>query len=360
MTPTATRLIAVPGLLAPAQAVRQHNDALPGADENPDQPRNERIRPGRHDGARLRERVAAAQRERLRHAMLALAGERGLHGCTIAALTTRAGVSRGAFYQLYDDLPACFLDTLAVALDRTIDTVTRAFEREASWPDGVLGALAALLALLDADPPLARICLHEALAGRPDALRLRAQSLATLQPLLDAGRSHTPPDRSPPALTAEATIGAVAAILHTRLTTGEAPPFGVLLGPLAEIALTPYLDASALAQTLDRVELHTRRAEPPEARGVPRHADTLPPPLNRPSAHRARAAVRHLAVHPGASNGQIAASLGIRNPAQVSALLARLHRHELLTKQAGGAGRPNAWALTSAGEQAARTLAVGW
>jgi hypothetical protein len=60
--------------------------------------------------------------------------------------------------------------------------MVEAFERESSWEDGVFAGLEALLVFLDAEPALARVCLVEALAGPPVALRLSPK----------ANKSHTP------------------------------------------------------------------------------------------------------------------------------------------------------------------------
>ena len=64
----------------------------------------------------------------------------------------------------------------------------------------------------------------------------------------------------------------------------------------------------------------------------------------------------YLAENPGASNRKIASGIGIRHLGQASTLLARLEEIEVLTKRPGGAGRANAWRLSSQGEEIARSL----
>jgi predicted ArsR family transcriptional regulator len=80
----------------------------------------------------------------------------------------------------------------------------------------------------------------------------------------------------------------------------------------------------------------------------------IPEPLRNPRAHRARACVRYLAAHPGASNRQVADALGVSGRTQMSALLARLHRAGLLVKHPARPGGPNAWSLTQRGLRASR------
>jgi AcrR family transcriptional regulator len=312
-------------------------------------------------GGSPRERTEEVQRERVLHALLELAAERRYQGATITDLIARAGVSRDTFLRLFGDLQTCFLELLGRVTARSAAVVSEAFEREASWPEGVLAGLAALLALLDSEPLLARVCLLEGLAAGAPGVERRGRELAVLQPLLEAGTAHAPAGRQPSALTAEATIGSIESLLRTRLVSGHAPPFIGLLGSLGEIALAPYLDAPSLAQVLGRVEAIGRDAAARRlAEPSPWRTADVPRVLLAPTAHRARAVVRYLAEHPGASNRRIAAGVGIPHIGQISELLARLDRAGLLDKHAGRAGRPNAWTLSPHGARAVQALGEGW
>jgi hypothetical protein len=153
-------------------------------------------------------------------------------------------------------------------------------------------------------------------------------------------------------------VASVAGILHTRLVTGEAPPFIGLLGQLVGLVVCPYLEphdvvrevkrGEALARTI--TERHASSSSPPPA------AVQLPAALSHPGAYRARSCVIFIAANPGTSNKQIAAGIDVPHLGQVSELLARLARGGLLRKHAGGAGRPNQWWLTPQGEQIAQAL----
>jgi hypothetical protein len=59
-----------------------------------------------------------------------------------------------------------------------------------------------------------------------------SSELALLNPLVDVRREQTQANREPPELTAEASVASVAGILHTRLVTGEVPPFIGLPRPI--------------------------------------------------------------------------------------------------------------------------------
>jgi AcrR family transcriptional regulator len=300
------------------------------------------------------------QRKRILDAMVCEVGERGLRGVTIAGVSARAGVSRSTFYEIFKDLDSCVLAVLRQVASRSTARMSKAFADEDSWQDGVLAALAALLESLDREPLLARVCLLEMLAGSPEVLEHRARELAALNPLVDVGRKQSRTNGGLVELAAEASVASVAGILHTRLVTGEAPPFIGLLGQLVGLVVCPYLDpyevvtevkrGEALAEKI--AERHALSSSPPLA------PVKLPAALSHPGAYRARSCVIYIAANPGTSNKQIAAGIDVPHLGQVSELLARLASGGLLRKHAGGAGRPNQWWLTPQGEQIAQALAA--
>ena len=310
------------------------------------------------NGPVSREQAREMQRKRILDAMVGEVGERGLRSVTIARVAARAGVSRSTFYELFEDLEACTLAVLTQVASRSTALMSKAFAQEPRWQDGVLAALVALLVSLDSEPLLARVCLLETLAGSPTVLEHRARELALLNPLVDVGREHAHTNREPPELTAEASVASVAGILHTRLVTGEAPPFIGLLGQLVGLVVAPYLDPDGVVREIGRGEERARAiAERRHSRlSSPQISVQLPAGLRHPGAYRARSSVIFLAANPGASNKAVAAGIGVSSLGQVSELLKRLGGIGLLIKHSGGAGRPNAWWLTPHGEQVAQML----
>jgi AcrR family transcriptional regulator len=305
-----------------------------------------------------RERAREMQRKRILDAMVGEVAERGLRGATVAGVCARAGVSRSTFYELFEDLEACILAVLRQVVSRSTALMSEAFVREDRWQDGVLAALAALLVSLDREPLLARVCLLETLAGSPAVLKHRARELAALDPLVDLGREHAHASGEPPELTAEASVASVAGILHTRLVTGEAPPFIGLLGQLVGLVVAPYLDSHDVVREIKRGEEMARViAEEHSSAPSSSHARVrIPAGLRHPGAYRARSCVIFLAAHPGVSNKAVAAGIGVSSLGQVSELLKRLAGIGMLIKHSGGAGRPNAWWLTPHGELIAQVL----
>jgi AcrR family transcriptional regulator len=296
------------------------------------------------------------QRARMLEAMAEIVAACGLHGTTIAAVANQARVSRVTFAEVFGSIEQAFVALVERVTEWSANLIRDAFERESSWRAGVLAGLEALLVFLDSEPALARVCLIDALAGPAAALEHRAQLLQPLVVLVDGARETLTQARQPPAVTAEATVVSVAGILHARLAAGQAPPFINLLGELAELVVAPYLgpgeaaEAGRIGEERSQTIARERSARPPE------HRVPIPRQLDHARASRARACVLYVAEHPGASNQKIATGIGIRHLGQASTLLARLEEIEVLTKRAGGAGRPNAWTLSTHGEEIARSL----
>jgi AcrR family transcriptional regulator len=307
-----------------------------------------------------REQALEIQRARILDAMAQVVTERGYQRTSITSVVANARISRVAFYEVFDDIEGCFLALLRRIMRRSTGLITEAFEVEGSWPDRVLAGLIALLNFLDTEPLLARICLVEVHAAGPAALYQRARELSVLTPLIDAGRSRSLRDDEVPSVIAEATVAAVAGLLHNRLVTDDAPPFIPLLDQLMAVVTMPHLGTELATREMGRA---TRMAESIMRERLSRRStsDTqIPTELRAPSAYRMRASFLYIAEHPGASNQGVAAGIKLRHLGQTSKILARLESLDLLTKRAGGAGRPNAWSLTRRGEHVARTLNNAW
>ena len=61
---------------------------------------------------------------------------------------------------------------------------------------------------------------------------------------VDLGRAMADERRQPSRLTAEATVGGISQIIHTRLVSGHEQPFAELLGPCMYLIALPYLGAA--------------------------------------------------------------------------------------------------------------------
>ncbi len=273
------------------------------------------------------------------------------HAVTVADVVARAGVSRRAFYELYADRDDCFLAAFEWGLQLGADEMYAAYAREARWQDGVRAALAALLGLLDREPALARLCIVYALGAGGRVQQRRMEAIETIREFVDRGRLEGSCRTEPPEVAAEGVVGAVLAVIHTRLLSGDRAGSGArslteLLGPLMNLILLPYLGAAKASRELNRPA-----PRPAAASGSPEEAPGVD--LSMRLTYRTARVLRAIGERPGASNREVADQAGIVDQGQISRLLSRLESLGLIANTGGSSNRgtANAWVLTPSGEQ---------
>jgi AcrR family transcriptional regulator len=297
-----------------------------------------------------RDDVAAIQRARLLAAMFDVVWERGAAHVTVADVSTRSGVSRRTFYELFDDRDDCLLAAFDEAIDRVEKVVIPAYEGPGQWREKIRNALCGLLGVFDQEPGIARLLVVESLAAGPLALQRRAHILKTLTKIVDEGRETNSTTREIPALTAEGVVGAVLSVIHARLVSEDSRPLMELAGPLMGIIVLPYLGPSAARKEIERPTPQTpetQRATGDPLRGLPMRL-----------TYRTIRVLIAIAEQPGCSNRQIGHASGMQDQGQISKLLARLQRLGLIQNTGEGhtKGAPNAWTLTTTGHEIQHTI----
>jgi AcrR family transcriptional regulator len=310
--------------------------------------RTPRLRPG--PNGLPRGQVTEIQRSRMLAAAVEAVEEVGYARMTVAQVIGRAKVSRKTFYDVFSDREDCFLAAFDRAIDQASVLARDAYEQEQGWRDGVRAGLLRLLMFLDDEPGLARLCVVEALGAGTRVLERRAQVLEQLAEVIDRGRSVTNATREPPDVTAEGVVGAVFAVLHTRLLEHGQEPLTGLLNPLMSMIVLPYLGARTANKELNRPRVETQTDGRQPARS--RSRDPLAG-LQMRLTYRTVRVLMVIAEHPGASNREIAEGSGIADQGQISKLLTRLARLKLVENTGEGQerGASNAWNLTERGVQ---------
>ena len=294
---------------------------------------------------------------------------RGASSLTVARVIARARVSRRLFYEQFADIEDCFLASFDWGVGQARSAVMEAVDPGRSWREQIRGGLAALLRFFDEQPLLAALCVVHAAGGGPRVLERRVQALAEVCEAVDRGRTETSSTRAPGRLVAEGVVGAVVAVLYTRLFargSGTATGFSEqaederalieLHGELMNLIVLPYLGAAAAARELGRsAPPPVRRASPaPVAvgRGVPEE------PAAR-LTYRTVRVLRAIAELPAASNREVAERAGIVDQGQISKILTRLEYQGLVANRRGPSavrGTPNSWWLTDRGEALEREV----
>lgn len=316
---------------------------------------NQRLRSGANGIPRGQ--VSEIQRSRMLTAAAEAVEEVGYARLTVAQVIARARVSRKTFYDLFEDREDCFLAVFDQAVEQISALVSEAYAHEPGWRDGLRAGMLAMLRFMDDEPGLARICVVEALGAGPRVLKRRTQVLSQLRDVIDEGRS-SPGARvarateEAPDVTAEGVIGAVFAVLHTRLLSRSKEPFTGLLGPLMSMIVLPYLGARAASSELTRKPPALPKRRKPPRRMVKDPLEGLDMRLT----YRTVRVLSFIGEYPGASNREIAEGAGIADQGQISKLLTRLERLQLVHNVGEGQimGSSNEWYLTDRGGQVER------
>jgi len=311
-----------------------------------------KLRPG--PNGLPRGQVTEIQRSRMLAAAVDAVVEVGYARMTVAQVIGRARVSRKTFYDLFADRDDCFLAAYEQAVAQARAVVQEAYARDADvWREGVRAGLGRLLMFMDEEPTLARLCVVEALAAGEAVLERRAELLDEVSAVIDRGRYLTG-TREPPAVTAEGVVGGVFAVIHTRLLDDSGGPLTDLLAPLMSMIVLPYLGARAAARELSRPAAEVA-PERDTAAGPVRSQDPLDG-LKMRLTYRTVRVLMVIGERPGASNREVAEGSGIVDQGQISKLLTRLARLELIENRGEGQekGAANAWYLTPRGSQVER------
>jgi AcrR family transcriptional regulator/DNA-binding MarR family transcriptional regulator len=314
--------------------------------------------------------VEEIQRSRILVAMAEEVAIRGASSLTVARVIARARVSRRLFYEEFADIEDCFLASFDGGVREARSAVAQAVDPGRSWREQIRSGLAALLRFFDEQPLLAALCVVHAAGGGPRVLERRAQALVEVCEAVDRGRAEASSTRAPGRLVAEGVVGAVVAVLYTRLLAQDLgaavgfiepvesePALIELHGELMNLIVLPYLGAAVAARELGRsAPPPTRSASPtavrPAGRGAPEE------PAAR-LTYRTVRVLRAIAELPAASNREVAERAGIVDQGQISKILTRLEYQGLVANRSGPSaarGTPNSWWLTDRGEALEREV----
>jgi AcrR family transcriptional regulator len=297
-------------------------------------------------GARVPvEGIEGSHRQRLIAAMAQVAAEHGRRGAIVELVCERAGMSRRTFYEHFTDGEQCFVSAVGQAFDQLFAAINAAVGAgPQDWEDRACTTVAALIATLDRDRTLARLCVIEPHSGSPVALSIRHAAVHRLALVLAAGA--TVGDAALRDAAARGAVGAILELATDPILADES--LQSIVAPALYTALAPFTGrrvASLRATNPPRISAASAPAAPPRSTTV---AHLLVTELTRQT-------VLHLVAHPEACNVEIARAIGVRHESQMSRHLVRLERAGIVERHKEG--RTNAWRLTAHGHEAARSLA---
>lgn len=184
------------------------------------------------------------KQQRILQGMLEAVGRQGYEQTTVQDAIDAAGLYRQAFYDNFEDKEDCYLQALDAGSAWVELAMREATTTSLDWRGQLRAALAGLLAFLDEKPDIGRALLVEVHAAGPRAVERRTETMERAAQLIDLAREES--DDSAPAISAEAVVAGILAVLHARLSSGRAQ-FEPLLPELMYLAVLPYFGADAAA-----------------------------------------------------------------------------------------------------------------
>jgi AcrR family transcriptional regulator len=185
-----------------------------------------------------------SQRDRLLAGALQAVSEHGYPATTVARIVAAACISRKTFYEHFANRQECVLAAYDLVVDWLGEQVAGALAGVENWQQGVSITVRTILARLDDDPRLARLCTVEILAlGRAGIARSEASVKRLVIPLR-AGRARCPWGTELPLSLEETVVGGAIWLIGYRARLDRGAALTELTPDLVYFLLVPYLDAS--------------------------------------------------------------------------------------------------------------------
>jgi AcrR family transcriptional regulator len=183
--------------------------------------------------------------------MLEAVGTKGYEQTRVQDAIANAGLYRQAFYDSFDDKEDCYLQALDAGSAWVELAMREAAVGARGWRESLRGALRGLLLFLDREPEIGRALLVEVHAAGPRAVEKRTEAMERAAMMIDLAREEG--NGIAPAISAEAVVAGILAVLHTRLAAQQTSGFEQLLPELMYLAVLPYFgrDAAAAEMRLD-------------------------------------------------------------------------------------------------------------
>jgi AcrR family transcriptional regulator len=206
--------------------------------------------PGRHGLSRAF--VAQNQRERILAAVADVVSAAGYGDMSVEDVIVTAGVSRRTFYEHFANKHDAFLAAYDTVVAQLIGGVQHAYESESTFSERLANGLSAFLDFVAREPAFARMCIVEALAAGPEAVKRRNDAMAAFARLIDENARELGTALEPPALTGETIVGGIYEVIYARIVAGELRSLPSLLPDLLYTALLPYVGQEAAAAEYQR------------------------------------------------------------------------------------------------------------
>lgn len=216
---------------------------------------------GRH--GLTREFVVSNQRERILNAVANVASVAGYSAMSVEDIIATAGVSRRTFYDHFKSKDDAFLAEYDIIASKLFESVTAAYDPEASLADRAQTCLEAVVDYFVSEPAYADMCIVEVLAAGPVAIERRDNSVQALSALIDQAVLELPKRGRPPALTSQAVVGGIYEVIYSRVLRGKLEELPELVPDLLYTLLLPYLGTEVAAAAQKKARRRVKKTAAP-------------------------------------------------------------------------------------------------
>jgi AcrR family transcriptional regulator len=164
-----------------------------------------------------RDEVERNQRSRLYGAMIEGISRKGYERTTVAHVIALAGVSRRAFYELFENKEDCFLGTYDIVIAQARRRVLQAWLSERGWANRMHASCQGLLGGIARAPKGPHLVLVDSLGIGPRARERMQLAGLVFERIVATAFGLAPADMAYPQLTSRAVVTGVRHIVFTRL-----------------------------------------------------------------------------------------------------------------------------------------------
>ncbi|MBF6620059.1 MAG: TetR/AcrR family transcriptional regulator [Patulibacter sp.] len=208
-----------------------------------------KIRRGRYGLSRAE--LEVYHRDRILDATLNIVGIAGYSELSVSSITELSGVTRQAFYALYESPEAAFLDTYRDAVSGLLERMAATQAPTANLDARLAEGIEAAVDYLVAEPVRAALLLVEVHAAGATAVELQQRALTTVVDGVAELLAQAGLDAQDAARGARFGVGAVNEALRTRITRGELQDLPAIVPDLRATAFPMATEVGSGASARD-------------------------------------------------------------------------------------------------------------
>lgn len=192
-----------------------------------------------------RAEVEADRRWRLQRAMVETVARLGYPATTVKDVVGLAHISRTTFYQHFESMQDCMLQTHDQIVRDSSERVAKAYRSKAGWDERLRTAFDEFFAVVVSDPDAAKLVVGEAFAVAEDGTEYRERAAASFELLLRQSFDQAPGGGRVSDTTLRALVGGIRRLVYIHLHDGTVAELPALAGDISGWVLSYLLPANA-------------------------------------------------------------------------------------------------------------------